>query len=177
MAPKKSSEANKSKRKSVRMTIELKRELIAKHESSTCVSDLAAMFEMPKSTMCTILKNKEMIKAADVAKGVMTLASKRSKFIEESVGLEVSEEDAEELVEDDKNELITEELQHLHKMQQEEVAEELSSEEEEGASGNISSAEIKELYFLCFGIRTFLNWNSFLERIKVGFRGTTVLTL
>ncbi|GCC32258.1 hypothetical protein chiPu_0010719 [Chiloscyllium punctatum] len=83
MAPKKSSEANRSKRKSVKMTIVLKKELIAKHESSTHVSDLAAMFEMPKSTVCTILKNKEMIRAADMAKGVMTLTSKRSKFIEE----------------------------------------------------------------------------------------------
>ncbi|GCC31462.1 hypothetical protein chiPu_0009920 [Chiloscyllium punctatum] len=76
MTPKKSSESNKSK-------IELKEELIAKHESGMCVSDLAAVFEMPKSTVCTILKNKEVIKASDVAKGVTTLTSKRSKFIEE----------------------------------------------------------------------------------------------
>ncbi|GCC32566.1 hypothetical protein chiPu_0011028 [Chiloscyllium punctatum] len=65
-----------------------------------------------------------------------------------SMGLEVSEEDVEGLVEDDKNELTTEELQHLHKTQQEEVVEEISSEEEEGAGGNISSAELKELCFL-----------------------------
>ncbi|GCC36385.1 hypothetical protein chiPu_0014879 [Chiloscyllium punctatum] len=65
-----------------------------------------------------------------------------------SMGLEVSEEDVEELVEDHKNELPTEELQHLHEMQQEEVAEEISSEKEEGTSGNISSAEVKELCFL-----------------------------
>ncbi|GCC30802.1 hypothetical protein chiPu_0009256 [Chiloscyllium punctatum] len=65
-----------------------------------------------------------------------------------SMGLEVSEEDVEELVEDHKNELTTEELQDLHKTQQEEVAEEISSEEEEGASGNISSVKIKELCFL-----------------------------
>ena len=51
MAPKKSGGANRSKRKSVRATIELKKELIAKHESGTCVSDLAAMFELPKSTV------------------------------------------------------------------------------------------------------------------------------
>ncbi|GCC23957.1 hypothetical protein chiPu_0002355 [Chiloscyllium punctatum] len=86
MALKKSSEANKTKRKSMR-TIGLKKELIAKHESGTRVSDLAAMFEMPKSTMCTILKNKEVIKAADVAKGVTTLPSKRSKFIKEKARL------------------------------------------------------------------------------------------
>ena len=43
----------------------------------------------------------------------------------------------------------TEELQHLHKMLQEEVVVEISSVKEEGASDNISSAEIKELCFYC----------------------------
>ncbi|GCC20975.1 hypothetical protein chiPu_0000147 [Chiloscyllium punctatum] len=37
---------------------------------------------MLKSTVCTILKNK-MIKASDVAQGVTTLTSKKSKFIKE----------------------------------------------------------------------------------------------
>uniref|UniRef100_UPI0035902AD7 tigger transposable element-derived protein 1-like n=1 Tax=Myxine glutinosa TaxID=7769 RepID=UPI0035902AD7 len=83
MAPKKSSEGNKNKRKAVRMTIEVKKQLIAKHEGGMRVMDLAAMFEMPKSTVCTILKNKEVIKAADVAKGVTTLTPRRSKFMEE----------------------------------------------------------------------------------------------
>ncbi|XP_044304720.1 tigger transposable element-derived protein 1-like [Varanus komodoensis] len=41
------------------------------------------MFKMPKSTVCTILRNKEAIKAADVAKGVTTLTSRRSHAIEE----------------------------------------------------------------------------------------------
>uniref|UniRef100_UPI00358F173F tigger transposable element-derived protein 1-like n=1 Tax=Myxine glutinosa TaxID=7769 RepID=UPI00358F173F len=83
MAPKKSSEGNKNKRKAVRATIEVKKQLIAKHEGGMRVMDLAAMFEMPKSTVCTILKNKEVIKAADVAKGVTTLTPRRSKFMEE----------------------------------------------------------------------------------------------
>uniref|UniRef100_UPI00358EFACF tigger transposable element-derived protein 1-like n=1 Tax=Myxine glutinosa TaxID=7769 RepID=UPI00358EFACF len=83
MAPKKSSEGNKNKRKAVRSTIEVKKQLIAKHEGGMRVMDLAAMFEMPKSTVCTILKNKEVIKAADVAKGVTTLTPRRSKFMEE----------------------------------------------------------------------------------------------
>uniref|UniRef100_UPI00358F4F24 tigger transposable element-derived protein 1-like n=1 Tax=Myxine glutinosa TaxID=7769 RepID=UPI00358F4F24 len=83
MAPKKSSEGNKNKRKAVRTTIEVKKQLIAKHEGGMRVMDLAAMFEMPKSTVCTILKNKEVIKAADVAKGVTTLTPRRSKFMEE----------------------------------------------------------------------------------------------
>ena len=63
-----------------------------------------------------------------------------------SMVLEVNEEDVKELVEDHNKELTTEQLHHLHKMQQE-VTVEISSAEEEGASGNISSAEIKELCF------------------------------
>ena len=83
MGPKKCSEENKSKRKAVRATIEVKKVLIAKHESGTRVADLATMFGMPKSTVCTILKNKEAIKAADVVKGVTTLTYRRSKSMEE----------------------------------------------------------------------------------------------
>ena len=48
MAPKKCSEENKSKRKAVRATIEVKKDLITKHESGTRVADLATMFRMPK---------------------------------------------------------------------------------------------------------------------------------
>ncbi|XP_067141805.1 tigger transposable element-derived protein 1-like isoform X2 [Centruroides vittatus] len=76
-------ETMKPKRKIVISTIEMKKELIAKHESGMRVKDLAAMFKMPKSTVCTILKNKNAIKAANVAKGVTTLTSKRSHIIEE----------------------------------------------------------------------------------------------
>ncbi|CAL1526524.1 unnamed protein product [Lymnaea stagnalis] len=83
MGPKKCSEDNKMKRKAVRATIEVKKDLIARHEGGTRVADLAAIFGMPKSTVCTILKNKEAIKAADVAKGVTTLTSRRSKCMEE----------------------------------------------------------------------------------------------
>ncbi|XP_044308814.1 tigger transposable element-derived protein 1-like [Varanus komodoensis] len=79
----KSMEAKKPKRKVVISTIAVKKELIAKYESGVRVADLAAMFKMPKSTVCTILKNKEAIKAANVAKGVTTLTSRRSHVIEE----------------------------------------------------------------------------------------------
>jgi uncharacterized protein YcgL (UPF0745 family) len=58
--------------------MEVMKNLIAKHESGTRVADLATMFGLPKSTVCTILKSKEAIQAADVAKGVTTLTSRRS---------------------------------------------------------------------------------------------------
>jgi hypothetical protein len=45
--------------------IDVKKEIIAKHENDVRVSDLATQFGMAKSTICTILKNRETIKKAD----------------------------------------------------------------------------------------------------------------
>ena len=64
-------------------TVELKKELITKWEEGTCVSDLAVQYCMAKSTISNILKNREAIKAADVAKGVKSLTSKRLPAMEE----------------------------------------------------------------------------------------------
>ncbi|KAK7070397.1 hypothetical protein SK128_017324 [Halocaridina rubra] len=50
-----------------RITVEPKKEIIAKHENGVRVSDLATQYNFTKSTICTILKNKEILKAADVA--------------------------------------------------------------------------------------------------------------
>ncbi|XP_077583258.1 uncharacterized protein LOC144203607 [Stigmatopora nigra] len=74
---------DKPKRKNVMTTIALKKELIAKWERGTRVSDLAIQYNMAKSTISTILKRKEAIKAADVAKGVKTLSSRRTDKVEE----------------------------------------------------------------------------------------------
>ncbi|XP_061639983.1 uncharacterized protein LOC133483185 [Phyllopteryx taeniolatus] len=74
---------DKPKRKNVMTTIALKKELIAKWESGTRVSDLAVQYNMAKSTISTILKRKEAIKAADVAKGVKTLSNRRTDKVEE----------------------------------------------------------------------------------------------
>ncbi|KAF2348062.1 hypothetical protein FHG87_021181 [Trinorchestia longiramus] len=60
-----------------------------------------------------------------------------------SMGLDVDSDDVEDLVEDQRNEMTTEELQELRREQQEEVVEERFSEEEE-SKGSISTAEIKE---------------------------------
>ena len=60
MAPKKAkSDTGQGKRKVVRKTIEVKKEIIAKHENGIRVSDLAVQYGMAKSTVCTILKNKD----------------------------------------------------------------------------------------------------------------------
>ena len=58
-------------------TIYLKKEIIAKFENGVRVSDLAAQINMEKSTISTFLKNKDTIKAADVAKGVTIVHCKQ----------------------------------------------------------------------------------------------------
>ena len=63
--------------------VELKKELITKQEKGTRVSDLAVQYAMAKSTISTIVKNREAIKAADAAKGVKSLTSKRLPAVEE----------------------------------------------------------------------------------------------
>ena len=85
MGPKKASSASarKEKRKTVRTTIELKKEIIAKYEKGTRVSDLSVEYGMPKSTISTFLKNKDLIKAADVAKGVTLISKQRPQIMEE----------------------------------------------------------------------------------------------
>jgi hypothetical protein len=60
--------------------------------------------------------------------------------------VEVDSEDVEELVEDQNAELTTEDLWDLHMEQQQEVAEELLSEEEEvDSKGSIPIPDFKEL--------------------------------
>ena len=62
--------------------IDVKKEIIAKHDNGVRVSDLATQFGMAKSTNCTILRNRETIKKADVARGVTVIPKQRSQTIE-----------------------------------------------------------------------------------------------
>jgi len=83
VAPKKVTNVEKPKRKIIMTTVELKKELITKWEKGTRVSDLAVQYGMAKSTILPILKDREAIKAADVAKGLKSLTSKRLPAVEE----------------------------------------------------------------------------------------------
>nr|XP_045609707.1 uncharacterized protein LOC123765243 isoform X2 [Procambarus clarkii] len=83
MSPKKVSDNSQAKRKMFRTTIEVKKELIAKYESGARMSVLATEFGMPMSTISTILKHKEAVKAANVAKGVKAVTRQRSQTMEE----------------------------------------------------------------------------------------------
>lgn len=77
------------KRNVRRKPIELKKEIVAKHETGMRVTGIATHFKLVKSTVCTILKNKDAIKAAEqgVARGVNVLTKQRSHIIEKVVKL------------------------------------------------------------------------------------------
>ena len=78
MLPKKSAhDEGKEKRKTMRATIGLKKEIIAEQENGIRFFNLG----LPKSTISTFLKNKEMIKA--VAKGSKVISKHRPQIIEE----------------------------------------------------------------------------------------------
>ena len=62
MAPKKVTNVEKTKRKIIMTMVELNKELITKWEKGTCVSDLAVQYGMAKSTISTILKNREQLR-------------------------------------------------------------------------------------------------------------------
>ena len=64
---------------------DVKKEIITKHENGVRVSDHPSQFGMAKSTFCTILKNRETIKKADVARGVTVITKQRSQTSEEEV--------------------------------------------------------------------------------------------
>jgi hypothetical protein len=66
MGPRKDNDSIKVKRKHTNIMIDVKKEIIAKHENGVRVSDLAT------------LKNRETIKKADVARGVTVFTKQRS---------------------------------------------------------------------------------------------------
>ena len=87
MSAKKSScnSTGKKKRKVVRTTIELKKEIVTKIENGVRVYDLAAQYNMARSTISTFLKNEEVLKAADVANGVTIGHSKQRPQVMDEV--------------------------------------------------------------------------------------------
>ena len=76
---------SKEKRKVVRTIIELIKETIAKFENDIRLSDLAAQYNMAKSTISSFLKNKDAIKATDVTIEVMIVHSKQRPQIMDEV--------------------------------------------------------------------------------------------
>ncbi|GBO43886.1 Tigger transposable element-derived protein 1 [Araneus ventricosus] len=64
------------------MSIELKRETIEKNEQGVRVTDLARQYGRSTSTICTVLKQKELIKGITPAKGVTIISKLRSSLHE-----------------------------------------------------------------------------------------------
>ncbi|XP_051819411.1 activating transcription factor 7-interacting protein 2 isoform X1 [Antechinus flavipes] len=83
MSSKKVNDTTQKKRKLVRTTIEQKKEIIMKYEHGSCVSKLSAEYKMPRTTVSSIVKNKEAIKGASVARGVKAVTRQRSQTLEE----------------------------------------------------------------------------------------------
>ena len=72
-----------SRKKNVRRTIQIKKKIITKHENGVRLPDLAAEYDMAKSTISTIIKNKEVIKGAGFAEGVTVISKQRPSILKE----------------------------------------------------------------------------------------------
>ena len=64
------------------INLDIKKEIISKRKSGENVGDLSAAYGMAKSTISTVLINKEYIKSAQVAKGIYRLSSSRCNITE-----------------------------------------------------------------------------------------------
>lgn len=72
-----------SLRKKKPIPLEIKVEIVQKHDNGARVKDLCKMYDRSASTICTILKQKEALKGLTPAKGVSILSKRRSPVINE----------------------------------------------------------------------------------------------
>ncbi|CAG6006743.1 unnamed protein product [Menidia menidia] len=71
------------KRKKAMLSLELKQEIIKKHERGVRVSDLAKEYGRNMSTISTIIKQKEAIKAVRPSKGITIISKRRSPTLDD----------------------------------------------------------------------------------------------
>uniref|UniRef100_A0A3Q0T0S5 HTH CENPB-type domain-containing protein n=1 Tax=Amphilophus citrinellus TaxID=61819 RepID=A0A3Q0T0S5_AMPCI len=83
MGPKKVSANDNGDKKKRMMSVELKQAIIEKHEQGMRVIELARLYDRSTLTICTILKQKDTIKSARLAKGTRILSQLRSTVHEE----------------------------------------------------------------------------------------------
>ena len=81
MSCKKANEKSQATKKMVRITIEVKKEIVEKYEGGMHIRDLADAYCIPRTTVSTIVKNKHVIKWANVAKGEITYQRKIPKVL------------------------------------------------------------------------------------------------
>jgi Mor family transcriptional regulator len=79
MSSTKVNERSQAKKKMVRIAMEVKKEIVEKYEVGMRIRDLAAAYCMPRTTVSTIVKNKDIIKSANVAKGVKSITKQGSR--------------------------------------------------------------------------------------------------
>ncbi|GFT43923.1 tigger transposable element-derived protein 1 [Nephila pilipes] len=72
----------KSSAKKKMMSIELKHEIIEKHEQGVRVVDLSRQYGRSTSMICTVLKQKESIKSVTPAKGLKIISKLRTSLHE-----------------------------------------------------------------------------------------------
>lgn len=65
------------------ITMEIKKEIIEKHQEGMRVVDIARIYNRSTSTICTILKKKQEINELDVAKGVTRISKQRPHVLED----------------------------------------------------------------------------------------------
>ena len=82
MEPKEDNDSIKMKRKIPKITIKMKKEILVEQENGVQIFDLVTRLIL--ATICTQLKNKEMVKRADVAREVTDLTKQRQSMIEKA---------------------------------------------------------------------------------------------
>ncbi|XP_053246962.1 tigger transposable element-derived protein 1-like [Podarcis raffonei] len=83
MGPKKTAAAEAGERKKEKVTLEMKKEIIRKHDGGMRVTDLAREYGRNPSTIGTILKMRKKIMATDAAKGVTRIVKNCPAVLEE----------------------------------------------------------------------------------------------
>jgi hypothetical protein len=79
MRSKKVNENSQATKKMVSITMQVKKEIVEKYEGGMRIRDLAAAYRMQRTTVSTIVKNNDIIKSANVAKGVKSITKQRSE--------------------------------------------------------------------------------------------------
>ncbi|GFW46083.1 tigger transposable element-derived protein 1 [Trichonephila clavipes] len=90
MTSKKASAKNWDEKRKKVISMELKREIIDKYEQGVRVMELAREYNRTSSTICTILKKKDLIKAQTPAKGVKIISKLRNSVHNEMENLLLS---------------------------------------------------------------------------------------
>jgi hypothetical protein len=82
MAPmKRRVEKEGGKRKMI--TVEVKKEIIGKHEKDVQVAPIARFYKKPTSTISTVLKKKKELRGLDVAKGDTRVSKQRPRILKD----------------------------------------------------------------------------------------------